>query len=66
MFSREQILERQIPACLQYLKLAVGNLHNAKLAMEAIDKTAAEAMERMLQEIRSHIKLCQELSQGQK
>jgi hypothetical protein len=58
-------MHAQIAASLRHLKQAVTHLHDAKLIIETIDKTAAQYIEQLVRATRDQIKRFEQLNDGQ-
>jgi len=48
-------MDAQIDASLLHLRQAVSHLHNARLVIEAIDKTAAHCIDQLIKATRDQI-----------
>jgi hypothetical protein len=57
-------MHAQIAATLRHLKEALIHLHDAKLIIEVIDKTAAHYIEQLLQATRDQIKRLEGVNDG--
>jgi hypothetical protein len=49
-------MHAQIAASLRHLKQAVTHLHDARLIIEGVNKTAAQFIERLIQGTREQVK----------
>lgn len=58
-------MHAQIAASLRHLKQALTHLHDARLIIEAIDKTAAHYIEQLVHATREQIKRLENLNDSQ-
>ena len=58
-------MHAQIAASLRHLKQALTHLHDAKLIIEGVNKTAAEFIERLVQGTREQIRELEVARDGQ-
>jgi hypothetical protein len=58
-------MHSQLAATIRHLKQAVTHLHDAKLIIETVNKTAAEFIERLVQATRQQVRELELINNGQ-